>query len=52
MTGLSDADVAALQAVVDGQVAENLGMAMIYAAVAAAQEWLRDKVQPGKTRGN
>ena len=39
----------ALQAVVDGQVAENLGMAMIYAVVAAAQEWLRDKVHTRHT---
>ena len=43
-TGLSDADVSQLQRVVDEQVHENLGMAMIYAVVAAAQEWLRDKV--------
>lgn len=45
ITGLSDADVTQLQRVVDEQVQENLGMAMIYAVVAAAQEWLRDKVK-------
>lgn len=44
ITGLSDADVTQLQRLVDEQVEENLGMAMIYAVVAAAQEWLRDKV--------
>lgn len=44
LTGLSDADVSKLQSVVDEQVQEYLGMAMIYAVVAAAQEWLRDKV--------
>ena len=44
LKGLSDADVAALQRLVDEQVTENLGMPMIYAIVAAAQEWLRDKV--------
>lgn len=47
ITGLSDADVTQLQRVVDEQVQENLGMAMIYAVVAAAQEWLRDKVAAG-----
>ncbi len=44
LKGLSDADIAALQRLVDDQVAENLGMAMIYTIIAAAQEWLRDKV--------
>lgn len=34
----------ALQRVVEEQVQQNLGMAMMYAVVAAAQEWLRDKV--------
>ena len=45
LKGLSDADIAALQRLVDDQVAENLGMAMIYTIIAAAQEWLRDKVR-------
>ena len=36
--------MAALQRLVEGQVDENLGMPMIYTIVAAAQEWLRDKV--------
>ena len=44
LKGLSDADVGALQRLVDEQVAENLGMPMIYTIIAAAQEWLRDKV--------
>lgn len=42
--GLSDADVTALQAVVEQQVQENMGMSMIYALVAAAQEWITEKV--------
>lgn len=42
--GLSDADVAELQAAVDAAVEENMGMAMIYGLVSAAQEWLTDKV--------
>ena len=46
LKGLSDADIAALQRLVDDQVEENLGMAMIYTIIAAAQEWLRDKVRP------
>ena len=50
LKGLSDADVAALQRLVDGQVDENLGMPMIYTIVAAAQEWLRDKVCGGALR--
>jgi RWD domain len=44
--GLSDADVAQLQAAVDAAVEENLGMAMVYGLVTAAQEWLTDKVRP------
>lgn len=42
--GLSDADVAELQAAVNAAVQDNLGMAMIYGLVTAAQEWLADKV--------
>ena len=45
LKGLSDADVGALQRLVDGQVDENLGMPMVYTIVAAVQEWLRDKVR-------
>ena len=45
LKGLSDADIAALQRLVDDQVEENLGMAMIYTIIAAAQEWLRDKAR-------
>lgn len=45
--GLSDADVAELQAAVDAAVQENMGMAMIYGLVTAAQEWLTDKAAQG-----
>ena len=51
LKGLSDADVAALQRLVNEQVEENMGMSMIYTIVAAAQEWLRDKV-PHLSRGS
>lgn len=43
--GLSDADVAQLQSAVDAAVQDNMGMAMIYGLVTAAQEWLTDKVR-------
>ncbi|BDA46942.1 probable RWD domain-containing protein 1 [Coccomyxa sp. Obi] len=42
--GLSDADMATLNQSLAQQVDENLGMAMIYVLVSAAQEWLREKV--------
>ncbi|KAK9829546.1 hypothetical protein WJX72_006404 [[Myrmecia] bisecta] len=42
--GLSPEDLAQLQALLEQTAQENLGMAMIYALVSAAQEWLRDKV--------
>ncbi|KAI8463800.1 MAG: ubiquitin-conjugating enzyme/RWD-like protein [Monoraphidium minutum] len=38
--GLSDADIADLGRALDAVVAENLGMAMVYNLVTAAQEWL------------
>jgi len=41
--GLADADVASLQALVDGQVEENLGMPMIYTLITAAQEWITEQ---------
>ncbi len=41
--GLSDADVAALQAVLAAQVEENLGMPMIYQIITAAQDWMNEK---------
>jgi hypothetical protein len=44
LRGLSDADIAALNAVLSEQVEANMGMAMIYVLVSAAQEWLREKV--------
>ena len=43
--GLSDSDVAQLQGAVDAAVQENLGMAMVYGLVTAAQEWLTDKAR-------
>lgn len=46
LRGLSDADLAALSAILDEQVEANIGMAMVYAMVAAAKEWLQDKVRP------
>lgn len=42
--GLSDAELAAVGAVMDEQVEANGGMPMMYAVVAAAQDWLRDKL--------
>lgn len=42
--GLSDADMATLNQSLAQQTDENLGMAMIYVLVSAAQEWLREKV--------
>ena len=45
LRGLSDADLAALAAVLDEQVEANIGMSMVYAMVAAAKEWLQDKVR-------
>lgn len=44
LRGLSDADLAQLSGVLAGVVEENLGMAMVYNLVTAAQEWLMDKV--------
>ena len=41
--GISDADIAGLNKSLSEQVEENMGMAMIYALVSAAQEWLREK---------
>jgi hypothetical protein len=43
--GLSDADISALAAALDGVVQENLGMAMVYQVVTAAQEWLAARLQ-------
>lgn len=45
--GLGDADAAALQVVTDAAVSNNLGMPMLYALFAAAQEWLSDKASAG-----
>ncbi|PSC71022.1 RWD domain-containing 1 [Micractinium conductrix] len=43
LQGISDADVGMLQSVLEGQISENLGMAMIYTLISAAQEWVTDK---------
>lgn len=45
--GLSDADMATLNHSLAEQADDNLGMAMIYVLVSAAQEWLREKVMQG-----
>lgn len=42
--GLSDRDIEKMQALLEEQVEENLGMAVVYALVTAAQEWLTEKV--------
>ena len=42
--GLSNQEVAALQSLIEEQIEANLGMAMLYTLVSAAQEWMRDKV--------
>lgn len=41
---MSNEDIQNLQKVVDEQIQENLGMAMIYTIVSAAQEWMQEKV--------
>lgn len=43
LRGMSDAELAILQSVLDGQVEENLGMPMIYQLITAAQEWITEK---------
>ncbi|KAK9828202.1 hypothetical protein WJX74_002921 [Apatococcus lobatus] len=43
--GLSDADMADLRHTLEEQVAANLGMAMMFALISAAQEWLADKAE-------
>lgn len=43
--GLGSADLADVSARLAEQVEENMGMAMIYALVSAAQDWLREKVE-------
>lgn len=42
--GMSNEDLKSLQSLVEEQIQENLGMAMIYTIVTAAQEWMLDKV--------
>ncbi len=44
--GLGSADATALQSCVDAAALDNAGMASMYALVAAAQEWLSEKVRP------
>ncbi len=43
LRGMSDADLAILQSILDGQVEENLGMPMVYQLITAAQEWITEK---------
>jgi hypothetical protein len=42
--GLSDADMQQAAAAMDAVVQENMGMAMIYQVVSAAQEWLANRL--------
>lgn len=54
LQGISDADVGMLQSVLEGQISENLGMAMIYTLISAAQEWVTVGAAPsgrGRARG-
>ena len=44
LRGVSDADLEACMAVLAAVVEENLGMAMIFNLVTAAQDWLREVV--------
>lgn len=43
--GLSSADLADVNGKLAEQVEANVGMAMIYALVSMAQDWLREKVR-------
>jgi hypothetical protein len=49
--GLSDAEIASANALLQEQVEANLGMAMIYTLVSAAQEWFQNKATGGQCRG-
>ena len=42
---MSNEDLKSLQNLVDEQIQENIGMAMIYTIVTAAQEWMQDRVR-------
>lgn len=43
LRGFRDADIATLQALMDEQAEENLGLPMIFTLITAAQEWLDEK---------
>ena len=43
MRGVSKADVAELQQLLEAQASENLGMAMLFTLATSAREWLRGK---------
>jgi len=43
LRGLADAEVAALQSLLEGQVDENLGMPMIYTLITSAQDWVNER---------
>lgn len=47
--GLSDADLAEVGAAIEAQVEAGGGMPVMYAVVAAAQDWLREKMASGVT---
>ncbi len=50
--GLSDAEIASANALLQEQVEANLGMAMIYTLVSAAQEWFQNKATGGRGAGD
>lgn len=43
LQGINDADIRSLQAKLEAEVSENLGMAMMYTLATSAKEWLREK---------
>lgn len=43
LQGISDTDIRELQSKLETEVAENLGMAMMYTLATSAKEWLREK---------
>jgi len=43
LQGINDTDIRSLQAKLEAEVSENLGMAMMYTLATSAKEWLREK---------
>jgi len=48
---LADEDITRVQSLVEGEIEENKGMAMMFNLVEAAREWLRDKVNASGVSG-